>query len=472
MEGTADSMVRVIRHNSSNDRRLCTSQVYHRSTAVTRDAFSALPHSTLQPPSSSPATHVSLGRIENFTTPGWSGHGPPTSSPVSPPIHTSPSVSSLIHRHKTLRRSPDFEQSPDPLQIISPSRQRDEDHNHDPFPVDYEMLDPSSSPNSEGRDHGAMLLSLAGSSSPPINPMQRSLSADPFVVPAPAPTEANQDEGYPNSDANAVGGRYSMRSRQPRQLKPYAIDRLEYKHQLKHHPDAIVRFAGLRNPVESSPSPAPSNAGESGSDGAAGNSASERSSNHLPVSTHTKAKKRRRTGAERHLAMPPATHRETSRTQPATNALARIERRMSGSPIAEVFPRAPSLPDQEGSDGADAPLPWYPDAFNDLSSGLGSEDEPLSVVQQAPPVSHPPPPRAKRRRVIAWFQRCVRRANEWFLSALRAIFQTCRHLLPRAPLYRILPHHMEVVPRRKPYRQTVALGKAHRDPSQRGAQAT
>ena len=381
--------------------------MYHRSTTVTGDAFSVLPHPTLQPPSSSPATHVSLSRVDNSTTPGGSGRGPPTSSPVSPPIHTSPSVSSLIHCHKTLRSSPDFEQSPDPLQMISPSRQRDEEHNHDPFPADDDMLDPSSSPNSEGHDHDAMLVRLAGSSPPHINPMQRSPSADPFVVPVPAPSEANLDEAYPNSDANAAGGRYSMRTRQPRQLKPYAIDRLEYKHQLKHHPDAIVRFAGIRNPVESSPSPAPSNAGESGSDGAAGNSASERSSNQIMVNIHTEGKKRRRTGAEQRLAMPPATHRETSRTRPATNALGRVGRRMSGSPTAEVFAPTPSLLDQDGDNDADAPLPWYPDAFNDLSSGLGSEDERLSVVQQPPRVSHNPPPRAKHRRVKAWFQRCV-----------------------------------------------------------------
>ena len=369
--------------------------MYHRSTVVTRDALSVLPHSTLQPPSSSPATHVSLSRIENSATPGWSGRGPPTSSPVSPLIATSPSVSSLIHRHKTLTRNPDLEPSPDPLQLSFSSGQRD-----DSFPADDEMLDPSSSPNREGHHHDATLSILAASSPPSINSTQPLPSPDPFIDPAPTQT-ANRDEAHLHDcDANAAGGRYSMRTRQPRQLKPYAIDRLEYKHQLKHHPDAIVRFAGLRNHVERSPSPGPSNAGESSSDGAARNSASERFSNYRSVNMHTKGKKRRRTDAEQHLAM---MHRETSRVRPSTT---RVGRR-SGSPAVDIFPRALSLPDQGEDDDADAPRLWYPDAFNDLSSQLGSGDERLSVVQQPPRVSHTPPPRAKRRRVIPWFQRFV-----------------------------------------------------------------
>jgi hypothetical protein len=295
-----------------------------------------------------------------------------------------------------LTRSPNLEPSPDPLQLFSPSGQ----HDH-PFPADDEMLDSSSSPNREGHHHDATLGLLTGSSPPSINPTQPSPSADPFIVPAPTQT-ANREEAYlHDGDANAAGGRYSMRTRQPRQLKPYAIDRLEYKHQLKHHPDAIVRFAGLRNPIEPSPSPGPSNAGESSSDGAARNSASERFSNHMSVNMHTKGKKRRRTDAEQHLAM---THRETSRVRPATNSLAR---RRSGPPAVEIFPRALSLPDQGGDGDADAPMPWYPDVFNDLSSGLGSDDERLSVVQQPPRVSYTPLPRAKRRRVIPWFQRYV-----------------------------------------------------------------
>ena len=254
------------------------------------------------------------------------------------------------------------------------------------------MLDPTPSSNGEGHHRNAI---LGNSSPPPISPMQPSPSADPFVVPAPAPTDANREEAYlDGGDANAAGGRYSMRTRQPRQLKPYAFDRLEYKHQLKHHPDAIVRFAGLRNPVESSPSPAPSNAGESGSDGAAGNSASERSAGHVP---HTNGKRRRRTGPQQ----PPTTHQQTPRVRPPTTPLGRV-RRMSGSPVVDVFPRAPSLPED---DVADAPMPWYPDAFNDMSSELGGEEEPLSLVQLS--ASHTPPPRVKRRRVIAWFQQRV-----------------------------------------------------------------
>ncbi|KAH9057428.1 Mus7/MMS22 family-domain-containing protein [Lactarius vividus] len=369
--------------------------VYQRSTAVPRDALAFLPHPTLHASSSSPATHVSLSMIENSTTPGWSGHGPPTSSPVSPPIPASPSVSSLTRRYK-IQNS---ELSPDPLQIISSSGERDE--RHASFPTDDEMLDPAFSPNSEGHRHDAMLGGLAGGlSPPPIRPMQPSPSVDPFVVPAPAPTQAIQDEVNTNDSGgvNATGGRYSMRTRQPRQLKPYAIDRLEYKHQLKHHPDAIVRFAGLRNPAESSPSPAPpSDAGESGTDGIAGNSASDHSFNHMPVHVHTKGKKRRRTGTEQHLSR----HRET--VPLVTTSLGRVR---SGPSVVEVFPRVASLPDQGEDDVADAPAPWYPDVFNDMSSGLGSDDEPLNAVQQPPrraprnlpnlsPLASPRPPSSR-----------------------------------------------------------------------------
>ena len=55
-----------------------------------------------------------------------------------------------------------------------------------------------------------------------------------------------------------------MRMRQPRQVKPYAIERLEYKHQPKHHPDAIVKFTGRQIPAESL-----SVSGEADTDGAA-----------------------------------------------------------------------------------------------------------------------------------------------------------------------------------------------------------
>jgi hypothetical protein len=319
--------------------------------------------------------------------------------------------------------------SPPPISPMQPSPSTDPFIVPAPAPTEAnrdeaydEMHDPSSSPNREGHYRDGMLGRLASSSPPTFSPMQPSPPADPFVVHAPPQHEANRDEAdLDGGDADAAGGRYSMRTRQPRQLKPYAFDRLEYKHQLKHHPDAIVRFAGLRNPVESSPSPAPSNVGESDSEGAAGNSASGR----VPTSVHTNGRKRRRTGAERH----PTTHQETSRVRLPTTPLGRV-RRMNGSPVVDVFPRAPSLADQVGGDVADAPMPWYPDAFNDMSSVLGSEDEPLSVVQRPPGASHTPPPRAKRRRVIAWFQRRVLQGLTSGSSARSA--QTSKPIAARA----------------------------------------
>lgn len=406
--------------------------MYQRSIAVTRDSdANAFPlDPTLHASSSSLATHVSPGITENLTTPGWSDHGPPTSSPVLPLIPTSPSASSLRHRYKTPRCSLDSGHSPDPLQIIFPARQGVD--GHDSYPADSEMLDPASNPSREEHRHDTVLGGYASPSPSPISRMQPSPSADPFVVPVTALTEANQDEAYLG---DVAGGRYSMRTRQPRQLKPYAIDRLEYKHQLKHHPDAIVRFAGLRNPIASSSSPAPSDAAESGTDGAAGHSADDRSSNHMPVNMQTKEKKRRRTGVEQH----PATRPESSRVRLATKSSGQVGRRMSGPSAADIFSREALLPDQVGGNLADAPGTWYPDAFKDMSSALGSDDEPLSVVQRFPRTGHDPPSRAKRRRVTAWFHRRVCRANERFFSVLHATSRTCHRLLLHALPHRILP---------------------------------
>lgn len=61
---------------------------------------------------------------------------------------------------------------------------------------------------------------------------------------------------------------------------------------------------------------------------------------------------------------------------------------------------AASIPDIDGGDSPVEAGAWYPDAFNDLSSGLGGDDIPLSTAQDDLRDSHTPPPRVKRRRVL------------------------------------------------------------------------
>jgi hypothetical protein len=65
----------------------------------------------------------------------------------------------------------------------------------------------------------------------------------------------------------------------------------------------------------------------------------------------------------------------------------------------------PSMPDLGGDDRLERSAMWYPDVFNDLSSGLGSDDVPLDIRHNdlRDRDRHTPPPRLKRRRVIFSF---------------------------------------------------------------------
>ena len=231
----------------------------------------------------------------------------------------------------------------------------------------------------------------------PINARQRSPTLDPFTARASTTAETNQDRIWTlDNGVNAAEGRYSMRTRQPRQLKPYAFDRLEYKHQLKHHPDAIVKLAGHLNAAESSSS-SPSGSCESDNDGAAENSGGE------PVQRppRTKGKNRRRPNTEPHPVAPRNAPRRTSVAGPSAKSPS-LDRRSTGPPAADNLHRAESIPDPDRNDTPELPTPWYPEVFNDVSSGLDSDDVPSSTVWDAPRVRDTPLPRVKRKRVIIW----------------------------------------------------------------------
>jgi hypothetical protein len=194
-------------------------------------------------------------------------------------------------------------------------------------------------------------------------------------------------------DTGAAGGRYSMRTRQPRQLKPYVFDRLAYKQQLKHHPDAIVKLVGRRSPVESS-----SRLSEGDTDDAAENSGGEHPSENARTLPRIKGKKRYRAGGGHPSTPPPVAHRRTSGVQLSSGSP--LDRRFTGPRAITDLALVESIPDIDGGDSSVEAGAWYPDAFNDLSSGLGGDDMPPSTAPDDLRESHTPPPRVKRRRVL------------------------------------------------------------------------
>jgi hypothetical protein len=184
-----------------------------------------------------------------------------------------------------------------------------------------------------------------------------------------------------------------MRTRQPRQLKPYAFDRLAYKQQLKHHPDAIVKLVGRRSPVES---PSRSNEGDAYS--APENSGGEHPSGDARTLLRIKGKKRHRAGGGHPSTPPPVAHRRASGVQLSSGSP--LDRKFMGPHAITDLALVASIPDIDGGDSPVEAGAWYPDAFNDSSSGLGGDDMPLSTAQDDLRDGHTPPPRVKRRRVI------------------------------------------------------------------------
>ena len=270
--------------------------------------------------------------------------------------------------------------------------------------------------------------------SPELNPPQFSPSPDPFTVPDNQPLHVDPNEALDiENDLGAAGGRYSMRTRQPRQLKPYAFDRLAYKHQLKHHPDAIVKLVGRRSPVESS-----SCSGEGDTDGAAENSGGEHPSGEARTRLHIKGKKRHRAGGGHPSTPPPVARRRTPAVQLPSGSP--LDRRFTG-PHAITNPAlVASIPDIDGGDSPVEAVAWYPDAFNDLSSGLGGDDMPPSTSQDDLGGNSTPPPRVKRRRVLfLHFNGCLYADECIHSESYREPFRTCHLWLLHPPIHRAHP---------------------------------
>jgi len=233
--------------------------------------------------------------------------------------------------------------------------------------------------------------------SPELNLPQLSPSPDFFTVPDHQSLDVNPDGTLAiENGAGATGGRYAMRIRQPRQLKPYAFDRLAYKQQLKHHPDAIIKLVGRHSPVESS-----SRSSNGNTDGAAENSGGEHPPENAQTLPRIKGKKRQRAAGGHPSNPPPLAHRRTSGVQLSSGSP--LDRRFTGPHATTGLALVASIPDIDGGDSPVEAGAWYPDAFDDWSSGLGGDDMPPSTAQDNLRDSHTPLPRVKRRRVIFLF---------------------------------------------------------------------
>jgi hypothetical protein len=225
--------------------------------------------------------------------------------------------------------------------------------------------------------------------SPEFDPQRLPSSPDPFTVPDLHALDTNPNATFAiDNGISAAAGRYSMRTRQLHQLKPYAFDRLAYKQQLKHHPDAIVKLNARHSPVESS-----SRSSEGDTDGASDNSGGERPSEDARILLRSKGKKRRRASE----GQPPVAHRRTSGVPLSSGSP--LDRRFTGSSAIMDLALVTSVPDTDDGGSPVEAAVWYPDAFHELSSRLGSDDMPLNTVQSDLGDSRTPPSRVKRRRV-------------------------------------------------------------------------
>lgn len=315
-------------------------------------------------------------------------------------------VSTFQYRpHSPLRQGTNgnsLTSSPDPLLLsLSPRIHHADADTHNSPPTNYAavlQMTPSTSrlDQDPGADIGAS-PSLSMHPSRGVSSRGLSPSPDPFTVSTPP----NRDVNHNGTSAieNATGaaeGRYSMRTRRPRQLNPYAFDRLEYKHQLKHHPDAIVKLTGngRRSPVESS-----SRSSKGDTDRTAENSGGEPPLEYARMLPRTKGKKRHRASTGHPSAPPPVAHRGMSGVQLSSGSSSLDRRFTVSSKIADLA-LAASIPDVVGGGSPAEAATWYPDAFDDLSSEVGSDDMHLSTAQDDLRDGQVPPSRVKRRRVL------------------------------------------------------------------------
>ncbi|KAF4593295.1 hypothetical protein EYR38_009009 [Pleurotus pulmonarius] len=92
-------------------------------------------------------------------------------------------------------------------------------------------------------------LSSPGRLSSVLSPVRSSPEPRHLPTPSPPPLE-NNDDPEANIEHEALFAndrRYSLRTRQAKQIRPYAYDKLSYKQQLRGNPDAIVKAISPRH---------------------------------------------------------------------------------------------------------------------------------------------------------------------------------------------------------------------------------
>ena len=138
-------------------------------------------------------------------------------------------------------------------------------------------------------------------------------------------------------------------------------------------------------------------------------------------------------------------------------------RRVTGSSATTDIKLTP-IPDLGSDHSPKIAAMWYPDAFDDMSSGLGSDDVPLSIYEDDLWVNGSPPPRIKRRRVIFSLI-----ADVYKLTSIHSGLYPNYHTFHPWCLRPCCQSHPLRVPSRCLWGPSVriqALSKAHRNQSQ------
>ncbi|KAG9312886.1 Mus7/MMS22 family-domain-containing protein [Chiua virens] len=213
------------------------------------------------------------------STPGHSLERVITSEAEQPPASFSPRDVSPHSDWHSLFSSPGASQVPSQNMVLSSTSQhyprfpsRSVSISNDDLPlVSSPLIHPTTPPQTSQQPdhqyslekrkmHSPLSSPLTPSSFPALEARSSSRSPDPLLLLSPrrlhplTPQSLASRAGSPvvisHSQSPPIEipedpqplARYSLRRREPRQLNPYAYDKLLYKQQLKSHPDAIVKF--------------------------------------------------------------------------------------------------------------------------------------------------------------------------------------------------------------------------------------